>query len=225
MVDVEKIAESFLPMVKRIALDIHATLPNNVELDDLIQEGLLALVEAVKRYDPSRGVKLSTFLTLRIKGAMYDYLRRLDWMPRSRRQAVKCVEKALANLPAMDGEVPSDEEIAEYCNISLDAVRKARMDLAARQLLRLDAYMEEHDFPSESTTEGIVYRELLREKLEMAIKKLSEREQLVLSLRFEKELSLKEIALVMGVTESRVSQLLSTTLAKLRGFLGLEEGE
>jgi len=223
VLDVEKVAEDFLPMVKRIALDIHATLPHNVELDDLIQEGLLALVDALKRYDPSRGVKLSTFLALRVKGAMYDYLRRLDWMPRSRRHTVKCVEKAIMELSEIENEPPTDEHIAKYCGITADAVKRARMDLAARQLLRLDAYLEDHDLPAESSTEETVYREILKEHLELAIRKLSERERLILSLRFEKGLNLREIALVIGVTESRVSQLLSAALAKLRKFLGFEE--
>lgn len=223
VLDAEKVAEDFLPMVKRIALDVHTALPHNVELDDLIQEGLLALVDALKRYDPSRGVKLSTFLSLRVKGAMYDYLRRLDWMPRSRRRAIKCVERAIVELSEIENELPTDERIAKYCGITTDAVKKARMDLAARQLLRLDAYLEGHDLPSESSTEEAVYREILKEHLELAIRRLSEREQLILSLRFEKELNLREIALVIGVTESRVSQLLNAALAKLRKFLGFEE--
>jgi len=214
--DEEQIVKELLPTVKRIANDLMQHLPKNIEVEDLIQEGVLALILAVRRYDPRRGVNLKTFLVKRIKGAMYDYLRNIDWMPRNLRKNIKEVEKAIYELESKLGRHPTDEEISLYTNLSNEEVVRAKNEMVRKQFLRLDEYLydtyDSYGVDVEDSTEPlqVAYREILLEQVTEAIKQLSEREQLVLSLRFEQELSLKEIGLILGVSESRVSQILSS---------------
>jgi RNA polymerase sigma factor for flagellar operon FliA len=187
---------------------------------------------AVRRYDPRRGVNLKTFLVKRIKGAMYDYLRNIDWMPRNLRKNIKEVEKAIYELESKLGRHPTDEEISLYTNLSNEEVVRAKNEMVRKQFLRLDEYLydtyDSYGVDVEDSTEPlqVAYREILLEQVTEAIKQLSEREQLVLSLRFEQELSLKEIGLILGVSESRVSQILSSALIKIKKHvLGEEDGK
>lgn len=231
-VDEEQLVKELLPTVKRIASDLAQHLPKSVEVEDLVQEGVLALISAVRRYDPRRGVNLKTFLMKRIKGAMYDYLRSIDWMPRNLRKNIKEVEKAIYELESRLGRYPTVEEIGLYTNLSNEEVVRAKNEMVRKQFLRLDEYLydtydsfsidvEDHSEPLQTA-----YKEILLEQLTEAIKKLSEREQLVLSLRFEQELSLKEIGLILGVSESRVSQILTSALIKIKKhLLGEENGQ
>jgi len=228
----EQIVRELLPTVKRIANDLMQHLPKNIEVEDLIQEGVLALISAVRRYDPRRGVNLKTFLVKRIKGAMYDYLRNIDWMPRNLRKNIKEVEKAIYELESKLGRHPTDEEISLYTNLSNEEVVRAKNEMVRKQFLRLDEYLydtyDSYGLYVEDSTEPlqVAYREILLEQVTEAIKQLSEREQLVLSLRFEQELSLKEIGLILGVSESRVSQILSSALIKIKKHvLGEEDGK
>jgi len=228
----EQIVRELLPTVKRIANDLMQHLPKNIEVEDLIQEGVLALILAVRRYDPRRGVNLKTFLVKRIKGAMYDYLRNIDWMPRNLRKNIKEVEKAIYELESKLGRHPTDEEISLYTNLSNEEVVRAKNEMVRKQFLRLDEYLydtyDSYGVDVEDSTEPlqVAYREILLEQVTEAIKQLSEREQLVLSLRFEQELSLKEIGLILGVSESRVSQILSSALIKIKKHvLGEEDGK
>jgi len=228
----EQIVRELLPTVKRIANDLMQHLPKNIEVEDLIQEGVLALISAVRRYDPRRGVNLKTFLVKRIKGAMYDYLRNIDWMPRNLRKNIKEVEKAIYELESKLGRHPTDEEISLYTNLSNEEVVRAKNEMVRKQFLRLDEYLydtyDSYGVDVEDSTEPlqVAYREILLEQVTEAIKQLSEREQLVLSLRFEQELSLKEIGLILGVSESRVSQILSSALIKIKKHvLGEEDGK
>lgn len=231
-IDEEQLVKELLPTVKRIANDLAQHLPKSVEVEDLVQEGVLALISAVRRYDPRRGVNLKTFLMKRIKGAMYDYLRSIDWMPRNLRRDIKEIEKAIYELESRLGRYPTVEEIALYTNLSNEEVVRAKNEMVRKQFLRLDEYLydtydsfsidvEDHSEPLQRA-----YKEILLEHLTEAIKKLSEREQLVLSLRFEQELSLKEIGLILGVSESRVSQILTSVLMKIKKhLLGEENGQ
>ncbi|ACM23849.1 MULTISPECIES: FliA/WhiG family RNA polymerase sigma factor [Thermotoga] len=210
MWDKERAIKSLLPVIKRIAEDLVQTLPPNVEVEDLIQEGILAALSAFERYDPSKA-SFTTFVIKRVKGAMYDYLRRIDWMPRNLRKNVKLVEKAIHESE----EFPSDEELARKTGLELKEVIRAKNEMMRRQILMIDAFDEELALKTEGPDET-AYREILKEKIKKAIEKLSEKEKLVLSLRFEKELSLKEIARVLGVSESRVSQIVSLALLKIK---------
>ncbi len=221
----EEIIKEMLPAVKRIASDLLHNLPKNVEFDDLVQEGVLALLSAVRRYDPKKGTNLHAFVIKRVKGAMYDYLRRIDWMPRNLRHNVKEVEKAAYELESRLNRYPTVEEIALHTGLTSNEVKRALDETVRKQLLRLDEYLyedfdsfadnlSEQDEPSQSA-----FKEIIAEKLAQAIKMLQPREQLVLSLRFEQDLSLKEIGLIIGVSESRVSQILSSALLKIKRYI------
>ncbi|MCD6450160.1 MAG: FliA/WhiG family RNA polymerase sigma factor [Thermotogaceae bacterium] len=220
--DKEKVVLEYLPKIKRIAYDLKYNLPPNVDVDDLIQEGVLALLSSLDRYNPKKG-SLSTFVVKRIRGAMLDYLRKIDWMPRNLRRNIKDVENAMIELETKGGEV-TDEAIAEIVGIDAESVRHIRNEMVRKQMLMLDSYLSGQDVepievieqPQEEDPEQSAYKELLMEELKKAINKLDDREKLVLSLRYEQELSLKEIGVVLGVSESRVSQVLSVILAKLK---------
>lgn len=231
-VDEEQIIKELLPTVKRIASDLVQHLPKNVEVEDLIQEGVLALISAIRRYDPRRGVNLRTFLIKRIKGAMYDYLRNIDWMPRNLRRNIKEVEKAIYELESKLGRHPTVEEISLYTNLSNEEVIRAKNEMVRKQFLRLDEYLYDTydsyspDVEADSEPLQDAYKQILLDQVTEAIKQLSQREQLVLSLRFEQELSLKEIGLILGVSESRVSQILSSALIKIKKYvLGEDDGK
>ncbi|AIY85577.1 MULTISPECIES: FliA/WhiG family RNA polymerase sigma factor [unclassified Thermotoga] len=206
----ESVIRSLLPFIKRIAEDLAQTLPPNIEVDDLIQEGIVAALSSLERYDPSKA-SFTTFIMKRVKGAMYDYLRKIDWMPRNLRKNVKMIERVIYESE----EFPSDEEIARKTGLELKEVVRARNEMMRKQLLMIDAMEDEIVLKTEGPDEN-AYRELLVEEMKKAIEKLSDKEKLVLSLRFEKGLSLKEIARVLGVSESRVSQIISKSLLKIK---------
>ncbi|HAA82165.1 MAG TPA: FliA/WhiG family RNA polymerase sigma factor [Thermotoga naphthophila] len=210
MWDKESMIRSLLPFIKRIAEDLAQTLPPNVEVNDLIQEGIVAALSSLERYDPSKA-SFTTFIMKRVKGAMYDYLRKIDWMPRNLRKNVKMIERAIYESE----EFPSDEEIARKTGLELKEVVRARNEMMRKQLLMIDAMEDEIVLKTEGPDEN-AYRELLVEEMKKAIEKLSDKEKLVLSLRFEKDLSLKEIAKVLDVSESRVSQIISKSLLKIK---------
>ncbi len=222
--DKEKVVREYLPVIKRLALDLKQGLPPNVELDDLIQEGVLALLSSLERYDPKKG-PLHPFVMTRIKGAMLDYLRRLDWLPRNLRRHIKEVERAIIEIES-EGREASNEEIAERTGLDVETVRAVRSEMVRKQILMLDSYLLDTDetiletIPSGETPEDVVMKEELMNAVKEAINRLSDREKLVLSLRYERELSLKEIGAVLGVSESRVSQIISAALAKVKRFLG-----
>ena len=219
-IDKERIVLEYLPKIKRIAQDLKQNLPQSVDVEDLIQEGVLALLSSLERYDPKKGA-LSSFVMKRIKGAMLDYLRRLDWLPRNLRKHMKEVENAMIELES-EGKEITDEAIADLTDLDVKSVRMIRNEMVRKQLLMLDSYLLDMEETILSTMESEedpakeAYKEMLMKHLEAAINKLGDRERLVLSLRFEHELSLKEIGAVLGVSESRVSQILSVALAKLK---------
>ncbi len=219
-IDKERVVREYLPIIKRIALDLKQGLPPNVEVDDLIQEGVLALLSSLERYDPKKGA-LHNYVMIRIKGAMLDYLRKLDWLPRNLRRHMKDVEEAMIEIEN-EGLNITDEEIAKRTNLDVKTVKSVRNEMVRKQVLMLDSYLFETDeaylesVPSDSNTEDEIIKEELINAVKEAINNLKDREKLVLSLRFEKELSLKEIGEILGVSESRVSQIISVSLAKIR---------
>ncbi len=221
----ERVVEQFLPRIKSIALGLLHTLPHNVELNDLVQEGVIALLNAYDRYDPSRGATFSTYSMKRIKGSMYDYLRNLDWLPRKTRHLIKVVEKAFLEMEGELRRPPTPEEIAQHTGLTDQEVRLANMEMNRRQLLRLDGYLQDVDSEgdysdffssSDPTPEELYEKQEFRERLQNSILSLKEREQLVLSLYYIEELNFKEIGAILGVTESRISQIHSAIMLKLR---------
>jgi len=232
----EDIIERFIPKIKAIAISLKTTLPENVEVDDLVQEGLIGLLNVQERYDPGRGATFFTFAMKRIRGAMYDYLRKIDWIPRNTRHLMKQVEKALMELEGRDGELPDEKKVAGYLDIPLRDVQLALKEMSRRQLLNLDGFLTEDSedfteiFPGKSKTPEEVYNKAeLNEQLQIEIEGLKERERNLLSLYYVEDLNFKEIAEVFGVTESRISQIHRSIMVKLKKrmqiFLGNEEVE
>lgn len=227
ILDKEKVVKEFLPLIAKLARDLKLTLPYNVELDDLIQEGVIALIQASEKYNPALGATFKTFAYNRIRGAMLDYLRKLDFLPKGVRQDIKRLEQEILRFYEQHSRFPTFEELASALGISVDEAKALYNELQMKQFLNLDQYFldtfgsgtVEFQVQSSDDVRENVSKALLYERLKEAISKLEHREQIVLSLRFEHELSLKEIAEVFGITESRVSQILSTIFAKLRRML------
>lgn len=225
---VRELVEKHAPLVKRIALHLRARLPESVLLDDLLQAGIEGLLEAAKSYQLGKGASFETFAGIRIKGAMLDEMRRGDWSPRSVHRASRKMAQVQQSLEATLGRMPSSEEMANEMEVTIEDYRKmARHSLSAR-LVSLDEPMGGEDGVSEradfvedqgDTPEELVEQDDMRSRLIEAIKSLPERDQLLLNLYYFEELNLREIGEVLGVSESRVSQLHSQAASKLRGIL------
>ncbi|HID95481.1 MAG TPA: FliA/WhiG family RNA polymerase sigma factor [Candidatus Latescibacteria bacterium] len=223
----EKLLVEYLPLVKYIAGRIAIALPHSVELDDLVNAGVIGLIEAVNNFDPSRGVKLETYATSRIRGAIVDELRRLDWAPRSVRTKSKEMEKVIDTLANKLGRFPTEEELAESLGITTEELAKRMEDVKATTLLSLDELTEGEGGHKEPlvdvTSQGMkedalskLEREELRDYLARSINELPKQERLVVALYYYEELTLKEIGQVMQISESRVSQLHTKAILSLR---------
>ncbi len=225
--NLEEIILKNLQLVKNIAIKIHSTLPKNIELDDLINTGILGLIDATKKYDESFGIKFESYASIRIRGAILDELRKMDWLPRSAREKKKEIENAYLELEKRDGKPPSEEEVAEYLGIELEKLREllfrfrgnkvgsffpsGEKDESGEELLLY--YLE--DDRDDSPEARVTFSEL-KNVLKKAISELPDREKLLISLYYYDDLNQKEIGEVMGITESRVSQLRSQTIMRLR---------
>ena len=209
------VVTDYLPLVKKIGLHLVARLPSDVELDDLLQIGLIGLIQARESYDPSQGASFSTYASIRIKGAMLDEVRRNDWVPRSVQQKMKQVSGAIKQIESRLGRPATDAEIAEELGVSLGEYHQTAHELACCRMMPLeDPDVEEggeNDDPFSRLEE-----DGFRESLSVAIQSLPEKEQLVMSLYYSEELNLKEIGEVLDVSESRVSQIHGQALARIR---------
>ena len=206
----------YSPLVKFVAGRIGAGLPNSVDPGDLVSSGVFGLIDAIDRYDPERAVKFETFAAPRIRGAIYDGLRQLDWVPRSVRSRAREVEKAFAS------RVPTDEELAAKLHIGDDELARWLASIAATTIGPLDRAVAAGYEPESVESEGMEHpvaavedREL-RDIMKSEILKLPEREKLVISLYYDEGLTLAEIGNVLGVTESRVSQIHTKSVLHLR---------
>jgi RNA polymerase sigma factor for flagellar operon FliA len=215
----------YSPLVKFVAGRIGAGLPSSVDPGDLVSSGVFGLIDAIERFDPERGVKFETFAVPRIRGAVYDGLRQLDWVPRSVRSRAREVEKAFSELEHRLGRGPTDEELSEHLRITPDELAKWLSAIASTTIGPLDraiAAGAEPSAPDEaaagSPSAVIEDRELSRLMRE-EIRKLPDREKLVLSLYYDEGLTLAEIGEVLGVTESRVSQIHTKSVLHLRSRL------
>lgn len=217
----------YAPLVKRIAHHLAAKLPPNVQVDDLIQAGLIGLLDAIGHYDPTQGAQFETYASQRIRGAMLDELREADWAPRSARKSMRVIEAAVSKLEQQLGRPPSEQELAKELQVPLDEYQQMLLEARGHQLVHYedfqsegeDDYFERHAADQRPDPLGQFEDEGFRAALVDAIKVLPEREQLMMSLYYEEELNLKEIGAVLGVTESRVSQLHSQAVARLRSRL------
>lgn len=220
-----QVLERYSPLVNRIARHLIARLPASVQVDDLIQAGLMALLEASRGYDASKGASFETFAGIRIRGAMIDEVRRSDWAPRSVHRNARRVQEAMNRLAKRHSRDPSDQEVAIELGVSLDEYHAIAQDSLCSKLFSFDDLGSEDDDPgnhiagSEPSPESRVQRDALRRHLATAIAQLPERERLVMALYYDEELNLKEIGLILGVSESRVSQIHSQAALRLRAKL------
>ncbi len=216
----------YQPLVRRLAHHMMAKLPANVEVDDLIQVGLIGLSEALTRYEAAQGVQFETFATQRIRGAMLDELRGNDWMSRGSRKSQKDIEQALRRLEHKLGRTPLESEIAADLGLSLVDYQSLLGKVRGTQLVYLedmargsdddDTFLDRHVGDSEADPMNMLRDQRLRQALVAAIKNLPEREQFIMSMYYEQDMNLKEIAAVLDVTESRICQLHSQSIARLR---------
>ncbi len=209
-------------LVKRIAHHLLGRLPPSVLVEDLIQAGMIGLLEAQKNYDGSKGASFETYAGIRIRGAMLDDIRRGDWVPRSVHKHSREINQAIAILEGQLNRDPTDAEVANHVGMSLDQYHTVLTDINCSRLVGIeDLGVSEDVITSDDTDEENtpfqgVADEFFRKALVESIKSLPEREALVLSLYYDEELNLKEIGEVIGVSESRVSQILSQSMQRLR---------
>jgi RNA polymerase sigma factor for flagellar operon FliA len=223
--DRDALIRQYSPLVRRLAHHMMAKLPPSVQVDDLIQVGLIGLSEALTRFEATQGVQFETFATQRIRGAMIDELRENDWMSRSSRKSQKEIEAALTKLEHRLGRAPSESEIANELGMGLAEYQTLLNKVKGTQLVYLedmtgadsdDSFLDRHMVDNEADPMQLLRNQRLRTALVAAIKTLPEREQYIMSMYYEQDMNLKEIAAVLGITESRVCQLHSQSIARLR---------
>ena len=216
------------PLVKRLAYQLKAKLPPSVEVDDLIQAGMIGLLDAITRYEDDHGAQFETYAIQRIRGSMLDELRNSDWLPRGVRQSMRKIEEAIQQLQQRLGRAPLETEVAKQLKIPLADYQEILTESTGHQLVY---YEDFHDTESKehfldrycTDISGDPLQSLLRGDFRAtviaAIDALPDREKLLMGLYYEQELNLKEVGAVMGVSESRVSQLHTQAVARLRAFL------
>lgn len=213
----------YMPLVRRHALTLQVRLPASIELDDLIQAGTVGLLEALGRFDAAQGASFATFASQRIRGAMVDELRTQDWMPRSVRRAARAMDDTVRRLEQQLGRPPEEKEIALELDMPLDEYQQLLNDTNSGQLLPFEELVADGGEPASFDVSNLPFEKLLdeqqRQTLIAAIEALPEREKLLMALYYQEELNLKEVGAVLGVTESRVSQLHSQAISRLRARL------
>lgn len=227
----DSLVGQYAPLVRRQALQLIAKLPASVELDDLMQAGMMGLLDAIRRYQQQADAQFETYAVTRIRGAMLDELRSQDWLPRSARSKARSIEGAIHALNQRLMRPASESEIADEMGLDVQAYQSLLEDARGVQVLMYEdlvrhregagegsAMDEVADHAANNPLDWLVSQHL-RQALIDAIRSLPEREQLLLSLQFEQDLNQKEIAVVMEVTEGRVSQLRSQAIARIRAWL------
>lgn len=230
----ELLLDAYLPLAQYHADQLMRRVPDSIERDDLINAGVLGLLDAASRFDPGRGIQFSTFVGYRVRGAMMDYLRDFDWFPRSLRDTAKEMQQALSRLEQEYGRPAEESEIANALGLDLDTYRQKLLDIKGMSVLYFDdlplAGNEDGDLdvleviagdPEETPERQTAMHEFMGQ-LATAIEALPVRERIILTLYYYEELSMKEVALVLSLTESRVSQLHSQMVLRLRQLLHLE---
>jgi RNA polymerase sigma factor for flagellar operon FliA len=218
-----------LPTVRYLARRIHERLPHHVELDDLVSAGVLGLLDAMRKFDPAKKVQFRSYAQFRIRGAILDSLRMLDWSPRELRRKGRAVEEAIRTVTARLGRAPQEAEVAMEMGLPLHGYQQLLGELKGLEIGTLhverseDSGEEELAFLPNPPEEDPLFRCLkgeMRERLIAAIEALPERERLVMTLYYYEEMTMKEIGLTLGVVESRVSQMHSSAVLHLRTLLG-----
>ena len=214
----------YAPLVKRIAHHMMAKLPASVEIDDVIQTGMMGLLDAVSRYEESLGAQFETYAAQRIRGAILDGLRQADWLPRSFRRDLRRIEGAIAKLEQRLGRAPSEQEVALELGTPLGEYQKMLQDARGYQLISFEDFnrgdggdfLERNCEDSGANPLDALLERKLRERLVKGISGLPEREKVVMGLYYEQELNFREIGETLGVSESRICQLHSQAIARLR---------
>ena len=225
--DKEECIKEYAPLVKRIAHHLMLRLPSSVAVDDIIQAGMMGLLDAAARYDELRGAQFETFAAQRIRGSMLDELRQADWMPRSLRRDMRRIEAAMSKLQQYLGRSPSEGEVARELGMSLDEYQQMLFESRGAQLMYYEDFHNEgdedffdrYDIDRDADPLALLQDEKFRGALVEAIDNLPERERVLMGMHYEQEMNLREIGEVMGVSESRVCQLHSQAVARLRGML------
>lgn len=231
----EEHLEKYLPLVKRISGRLSMSLPPHIDEEDLIGYGVFGLLDALQRFEPSRGVKFETYATLRIRGAMIDGLRSMDWVPHSARQKVKRVHQGFSELESGLGRNPSAEEVAQHLQLSVEELNATLLQGQYMTLVSLEDVAGSDSADSNTSPLDLIidsksqdaFQQIEKEEqkqiLTEAIEKLSEKEKLVVALYYREELTLKEIAAIMSLSESRISQIHSQAILRLRGYLSRQK--
>lgn len=220
--DQRELVDQHAALVKRIAFHLMSRLPPTVQVDDLIQSGMIGLLEASRNYDPSQGASFETYAGIRIRGAMLDEIRKGDWAPRSLHRKVRAITKAVADIEARHSRDARDAEVAEEVGMSLDDYYATLQDASNYRVFSFEDLPAGEEGMSAGMTEKIlepeesVEKDLFKEALADAIAGLPERERLVMSLYYKEELNLRETGEVLGVSESRVCQIHSQALVRLK---------
>ncbi|HEY4976683.1 MAG TPA: RNA polymerase sigma factor WhiG [Gaiellaceae bacterium] len=229
----DRLILTYAPLVKFVAGRLGSGLPAHVDEGDLVSYGLLGLIGAIERYDPDRDVKFETYAIARIKGSIIDELRAMDWVPRSVRARARDIERAIGELEAQTGRVPNDKEIAAKLGVSQDELGENLLEISRSSIAALDelwtissgggdqvALIDTIEDTQGPEPQAALAQTEMREALGEAIARLPEREKLVVTLYYYEELTLREIGEVLGVTESRVSQLHTKAILRLKARLG-----
>ncbi len=218
-------------LIKSAALQIRGVYSSFAQVDDIVSEGILTLLSAIDKFDPDKGIKFETYVAKRIRGMVIDLARKQDWLPRNIRQRAKEIDTAVSHLANELGRFPTDNEVADHLGIPTDKYQKEAARVALSNTLSLDALMDARDqegYRFEVSSEDpaaqpelVLQDQEMQQVLAQAIASLQENEQIVLSLYYEKNLHMKEIAQVMGVSEPRISQIHSRAIQKLREQMGV----
>lgn len=222
----------YSPLVKYVAGKVSMGMPQNIEFEDLVSYGVFGLIDAISKFDPARGIKFKTYAMTRIRGAIFDELRSIDWIPRSVRQKAKQIEQVISDLENKLGRTVEDDEIAKEMGLATDEFQSLLNKLSGTSMLSLNdiwylgddsdelSILETLEAPGTMNPDVLVEKEEIRDYIIEAIQKLPEKEKKVIVLYYYEDLTLKEIGEILEVTESRVSQLHTKAIMRLRGRLG-----
>ncbi|HRG76714.1 MAG: RNA polymerase sigma factor WhiG [Leptospiraceae bacterium] len=226
------LVEKYSPLVKHVAGRVAIGMPQNVEFDDLVSYGVFGLLDAIEKFDPAREIKFKTYAMTRIRGSIFDELRSVDWIPRSIRQKAKQLEQIIGMLENKEGQTVEDELIAKELGVSVDELATLLTKISGTSLVSLNdiwflgdendevSFMETLESPANMNPDVIIEKEEIKNVIVEAIKTLPEKEKKVIVLYYYEDLTLKEIGEVLEVTESRISQLHTKAVMRLRSKLG-----
>lgn len=224
----EQLILAYAQLVKLVAGRLSMYLGHNVEYDDLVSYGIFGLIDAIDKFDMDKNVKFETYASLRIRGAILDQIRKMDWIPRTVRQRQKKIDEAMKNVEMRTGKAATDEEIAIELGVSEDELVNWQSQLKVTNVISLNEFEEQGQEPTMefasqnrfSQPESVIEEEELKTKLIEALELLTEKERRVIELYYYEDLTLKEISMVLEVSESRVSQLHTKALMKMRKKMG-----